>query len=260
MAPSPEEIEAARTTSGGWTRDQLAKWGVPWPPPSGWRHKLEREWRASQSKKGETVAIEVRSLKKVHFRDPLRPDYAWCGEELIRKFGWPEAKENILPSTDDPGAVTCKGCQGPKVWIDGACAPINPGGTASYGVVVRYGENVLFEKGGIVGTGPAMSNNVAEYSGLIAFLEWYVGRDDKGVPRIHSDSKLLIRQMNGEWRVKQGLYVPYYNRAQALVQGNSLHLNFWLVPREQNEEADKWSKKALLDAGVKLRIQPQLSV
>lgn len=37
----PEEIELARTPNGGWTKATLAKWGVPWPPPKGWRAKLE---------------------------------------------------------------------------------------------------------------------------------------------------------------------------------------------------------------------------
>jgi hypothetical protein len=40
--PTPEGIEAAKTKRGGWTREQLAKWGVPWPPPKGWRAGLER--------------------------------------------------------------------------------------------------------------------------------------------------------------------------------------------------------------------------
>ena len=38
--PSLEEIEAARTPAGGWTKEILASWGVPWPPPRGWRLKL----------------------------------------------------------------------------------------------------------------------------------------------------------------------------------------------------------------------------
>lgn len=40
--PTAEEIEAARTPNGGWTRDQLARWGVPWPPPLGWENRLLR--------------------------------------------------------------------------------------------------------------------------------------------------------------------------------------------------------------------------
>jgi hypothetical protein len=35
-----EEIEAGRTPAGGFTRKQLKAWGVPWPPPKGWRHRL----------------------------------------------------------------------------------------------------------------------------------------------------------------------------------------------------------------------------
>ena len=38
--PTADEIDAARTERGGWTREQLAQWGVPWPPPKGWRQAL----------------------------------------------------------------------------------------------------------------------------------------------------------------------------------------------------------------------------
>lgn len=48
--PSPEEIERARTPRGGYDREQLATWGVPWPPPKGWKKALEVAWRDSQSK------------------------------------------------------------------------------------------------------------------------------------------------------------------------------------------------------------------
>lgn len=34
------EIEAAKTPKGGWKRDTLASWGVPWPPPGGWRKQI----------------------------------------------------------------------------------------------------------------------------------------------------------------------------------------------------------------------------
>lgn len=37
---SPREIEAAKTAKGAWTRVQLAAWGVPWPPPKGWKKAL----------------------------------------------------------------------------------------------------------------------------------------------------------------------------------------------------------------------------
>jgi len=47
--PSPAEVDAARTPAGGWTREQLAAWGVPWPPPKGWMADLARR-HAAQAK------------------------------------------------------------------------------------------------------------------------------------------------------------------------------------------------------------------
>ena len=42
MIVTHEEVEAAKTPKGAWTKAQLAQWGVPWPPPKGWRGMLER--------------------------------------------------------------------------------------------------------------------------------------------------------------------------------------------------------------------------
>lgn len=40
---TPDEIDAARTPSGGWDKTQLEQWGVPWPPPKGWKERLLAE-------------------------------------------------------------------------------------------------------------------------------------------------------------------------------------------------------------------------
>jgi hypothetical protein len=37
---SRDDIAAAQTQGGGWSRKQLAAWGVPWPPPKGWKGRL----------------------------------------------------------------------------------------------------------------------------------------------------------------------------------------------------------------------------
>lgn len=58
--PTLAEIDAARTPAGGWTREQLARWGVAWPPPKGWKAKLaetvEREIDAATKERAEAVA------------------------------------------------------------------------------------------------------------------------------------------------------------------------------------------------------------
>lgn len=47
------EIEAGKTPAGGFTRKQLAKWGVPWPPPKGWRKAI--------TKKGDAPSVGLKS-------------------------------------------------------------------------------------------------------------------------------------------------------------------------------------------------------
>lgn len=37
---TPEQIEAARSPRGGWTAATLRQWGVPWPPPKGWKKRF----------------------------------------------------------------------------------------------------------------------------------------------------------------------------------------------------------------------------
>ena len=60
------EIEAAKSPKGGWKREQLAKWGVPWPPPKGWKKALlakgnskARTQRKPEPPRGDTKAHAV---------------------------------------------------------------------------------------------------------------------------------------------------------------------------------------------------------
>jgi hypothetical protein len=55
--PSPEEIEQYKTPNGGWTRHDLANWGVPWPPPEGWKEALEGAYQS-----GQTVGIVLECI------------------------------------------------------------------------------------------------------------------------------------------------------------------------------------------------------
>lgn len=73
---------------------------------------------------------------------------------------------------------------------------------------------------------------------------------------VHSDSKLLVYQMNGRWQAKQGAYIPYYRKCEEYIRIKGMRIGFTWVPREQNQEADDVSKAPLKAAGVKFRIQP----
>lgn len=144
-------------------------------------------------------------------------------------------------------------------YFDGCCEPVNPGGHASFGAVVLIDGETVFEASEYVGHGPAMSNNVAEYSGCIAVLKHLIAREDfdKDQPvTVFGDSKLVVMQLTKKWKVKRGLYVPFYHAAAGLVQCfNNLRLQW--IPRDQNSLADALSKRALKDRRVEFRLQKE---
>ena len=119
--------------------------------------------------------------------------------------------------------------------VDGG-ARGNPG-SAGYGAVItnENGETLAELYAGI-GTS---TNNVAEYRGLIAALEW---AQQHGVERLHikSDSLLIVQQMLGNYRVKNEGLMPLHQRARQLAATIG-KVTFEDVRRELNKDADRIS-------------------
>ncbi len=116
----------------------------------------------------------------------------------------------------------------------------NPG-PASYGVVVRdpKGEVIAQLKKYIGRT----TNNVAEYYGLIAALD-YAQSNNIHALRIESDSELLVKQMRGQYKVKSEDLKPLFERAKKMSQSfSSFRIDH--VYREQNAEADALANEAM---------------
>lgn len=146
-------------------------------------------------------------------------------------------------------------------YFDGCCEPINPGGTASYGVVIQKDGETIHEASKVFlpekGRERETSNNVAEYSGFRHILEWLIGEAlNEAEIKIFGDSNLVIQQMFGSWRIKKGLYTPIAWRCCELLKEFTKISGHW-IPREQNALADKLSKEELIKAGIKFRIQPE---
>jgi len=116
----------------------------------------------------------------------------------------------------------------------------NPG-PAAYGIVVRdpRGEIVARLKKYIGNN----TNNVAEYFGLIAALDYAQNHGIRAL-RVESDSELLVKQMRGQYKVKSSELRPLFERAKKMSQGfESFLINH--VYREQNREADALVNQAL---------------
>ena len=112
----------------------------------------------------------------------------------------------------------------------------NPG-PAGYGVhIVDALGNVLSEQHGSLGTA---TNNIAEYRGLIAALQWAVEHDVKQIT-VKGDSQLIVEQMRGNYKVKNEGLKPLYLQARMLVMQIG-DVRFEHVPRDQNKDADRLS-------------------
>ena len=116
----------------------------------------------------------------------------------------------------------------------------NPG-AASYGVVIRDPRGELVAKlKKYIGR---MTNNVAEYYGLIAALDYGQSHGVRAI-RIESDSELLVKQMRGLYKVKSAELQPLFERAKKMSQAfDSFRIDH--VYREQNREADTLANEAL---------------
>ncbi|MCP2249654.1 bifunctional RNase H/acid phosphatase [Lentzea aerocolonigenes] len=117
----------------------------------------------------------------------------------------------------------------------------NPG-PAGYGAVVRdklSGETLAERKGSI----GVATNNVAEYQGLIAGLRAASELNAETVD-VRMDSKLVVEQMSGRWKIKHPSMQPLAREAQALARTFRAVSYEW-IPRERNRQADRLANEAM---------------
>ena len=116
----------------------------------------------------------------------------------------------------------------------------NPG-PAAYGAVLKDAETgeVIAEEGTTIGVA---TNNVAEYSGLIAGLRLAEQYAPDAEVEVRMDSKLVVEQMSGRWKIKHPDMKPLAMEASRLAPFGTTYT--W-VPRERNQHADRLANEAL---------------
>lgn len=119
----------------------------------------------------------------------------------------------------------------------------NPG-PAGYGAVVFDADRVgvLAERREALGV---TTNNVAEYRGLIAGLEAAAELGAR-VVAVRMDSKLVVEQMSGRWKVKHAALIPLADRARRLAADFDRVTYRW-IPRSENSHADRLANEAMDD-------------
>ncbi|MEU9559979.1 bifunctional RNase H/acid phosphatase [Streptomyces fumanus] len=122
----------------------------------------------------------------------------------------------------------------------------NPG-PAGYGAVVRDAATgqVLAETAEYLGV---VTNNVAEYRGLLAGLRAAHALDPAAAVHVRMDSKLVVEQMSGRWKIKHPDMKPLATEARAVFPAG--RVTYEWIPRAENKHADRLANEAM-DAGAR---------
>jgi ribonuclease HI len=127
-------------------------------------------------------------------------------------------------------------------YIDGGSRG-NPG-PAGFGVRIENEDGTLVEE--LHGSLGVATNNVAEYNGLLAALNWAADHSVSSL-KIRSDSELLVKQMLGVYRVKNPGLQPLFLQARQLVARIG-RVGFQHIRRELNKDADRLANLAMDEA------------
>lgn len=129
------------------------------------------------------------------------------------------------------------------IHIDGASKG-NPG-PAGVGIIIRSNGEIVGKISKYIGN---TTNNIAEYTALIyALQEALIIK--AGIVSINTDSQLLCRQINKEYKVKSPNIIGLYNQAQRLISGFE-KVAIKHISRENNTEADKLATQAVKDKPI----------
>lgn len=139
------------------------------------------------------------------------------------------------------------------IYFDGACEPVNPGGTATAGwYILDEQGNEIATGYQVVKRGNSATNNVAEWCALglalRRLLDEYKTKCHNKTLTIHGDSKLVCNQLTRSWNCNTPHLQKLRDRCWEILE--QLELKNWQaewIPREKNEKADALSKRAYIE-------------
>ena len=133
-------------------------------------------------------------------------------------------------------------------YTDGASRG-NPG-ESGIGILLKNEEgSILYSGSGYIGLA---TNNIAEYEALLICLQKVSGMECSKLI-VHSDSQLIVRQILGEYRVKDKKLQKYYSDVNQAVLSARFVFEIKHIDREQNRDADRLANIGI-DSKKKLRI------
>jgi ribonuclease HI len=149
-------------------------------------------------------------------------------------------------------------------YFDGACEPINPRGTGSYAFIIFNGSDKIYHEAKVICPSyyflpnsvfkPTITSvNVSEYTACICMLTYLLQNGFKDEPVVvYGDSKLVVNQMNGKWKIHGGHYLFLAHYCKEVLFKLFKDIRFQWIKEEENFMADELSKEVLRNAGVEI--------
>jgi probable phosphoglycerate mutase len=158
------------------------------------------------------------------------------------------ANPSLFPS--QPRAASPRPSPSAANWVHAHCdggARGNPGPSGFGAVVADAAGNTIAELSEFLGI---QTNNVAEYSGLLAVLDYALAHNHRRL-KVVSDSELMVKQIQGKYQVKSPGLKPLYEQAKKkIAQLEAFEITHAL--RHKNKDADRLANEAM-DRGLKRR-------
>lgn len=171
----------------------------------------------------------------------------------LKKLGMAEEEARVLlegvvsrltPVTPQPGKAAKAGGRGVSAdsvvaYVDGGSRG-NPGKAGAGAVVLDRDGNVISRRKKALGIA---TNNVAEYSSLVMALKEARSLGAKAV-EVFADSELMVKQVNGVYKVRSEGLKPLYNEVKRLQRGFEA-FKISHIPRDKNKDADALANEAM---------------
>lgn len=147
-----------------------------------------------------------------------------------------------------------------ELYFNGTCEPFNPGGTASYGFLIKKNGEKIISESKIIGSGEEMTINVGIYNGLINGIEAFSKLNISNEKLIiYTDSDMIYNFVSKKWgwNKNKDKWTPHKNKPhlkklldKTLSLLNTKNYELIFIPVKNNKEAYFLSKKPLIEMGI----------
>jgi ribonuclease HI len=130
------------------------------------------------------------------------------------------------------------------VFTDSSIEPFNPGGLLTWAFIVKWCNKIIHQDTKIIGWGNGMTNNLGEYTAVLAAMQWLLSlpESERYTTIVNSDSQLVVKQCSGAWACHEETLASILSLIQRSKVAYGKAITFRWISRGKNTEADTLSR------------------